>query len=71
MNISFVTTGGRAKAVWVDGEVVGNLIRGIGKPWAFTERLDYLGISPRAATEIRASVVDHIALLNITARLTS
>lgn len=71
MNISFVPTGYRTKAVWLDGEVVGNLIHGIGKSWAFTERLDYLGIGPRAASEIRASVADYAALLNITARLTS
>ena len=71
MNISFVPTGYRTKAVWVDGEVVGNLIHGIGKSWAFTERLDFLGISPRIAAEIRAGVADYAALLNITARLTS
>ena len=71
MNVFFVPTGYRTKAVWFNGEVVGNLIQDYVDQWKFVERLDYLGISPHVAANIRANVADHVALLNITARLTS
>lgn len=72
MKLDFSCTGVRTYAVWADDERVGNLILGAArKPWMFIERLDYLGISPKAQREIRAAVTDYITLLNITARLTS
>ena len=69
MKLEIFDTGGRTKSVWANGECVGNLIQGFKKPWAFVDRLDYLGVTPRAEAKIRAGVADHITLLNIARRL--
>ena len=71
MKLDFRPTGTRTVAVWADDEYVGNLVKNFKVPWAFVERLDYLGISPKMQADIRAGVADRVALLNITARLTS
>lgn len=71
MKLDFRLTGTRTVAVWANDKCVGNLIKGFEAPWAFVERLDYLGISPKMQADIQAGVADRIALLNITARLTS
>jgi hypothetical protein len=71
MNITFSTTGLKTEAVWCGDERVGSLIRTFGGSWAFSDRLDYLNINPRIASEIRAKAADRILILNITWRLTS
>lgn len=71
MKLDFRLTGTRTVAVWADDEHVGSLMKGFEAPWAFIGRLNYLGISPKMQADIQAGVADRIALLNITARLTS
>lgn len=71
MNVTFSTTGLKTEAVWGDGERVGNLLKSYGGSWIFSDRLDYLNINPRIASEIRAKVADRILVLNIKQRLIS